>query len=270
MSKRLKKSPYKQSSKRNSMLDIQTNAGRRAKHREAEQQAGTRLREAVGNLVDKKGRPLAGHIIANIAANRLISSPGQSASYDFEASVYLFLSSLSYFPNATVSVSLLWSTFLRLLEEANPNFAREIAGTYKIPFSWYVAGFVHRLRTEYDCRPEAIVTVEIWDDNGKLNHIGVQRDGNRRTIDLNNYPESPTMLRAGSELHMYFAGEDVEQMKQIGMKRFVKEIISRKRKLAPRPGGMLHEDNLVNVAMPTESDLAAVRHDIKKYFSLLK
>jgi hypothetical protein len=55
-----KKVPYTKPSKRNPLKDIPSDAARRAKHREAEKEAETELRKALGNPTDANGQRLAG------------------------------------------------------------------------------------------------------------------------------------------------------------------------------------------------------------------
>src|SRR5580698_2734100 len=103
-----KKVPYTQPSKRNLMQDIRTVAGRRAKARSVEKMASNKLRAALGNPIDKKGKPLPGHIVTTMAASHIFSSPGQSVVNDFEATADMFLGKLTYLPSSSVSISHLW------------------------------------------------------------------------------------------------------------------------------------------------------------------
>lgn len=251
------------------MQDIHTDAARRAKILAAEKEADTKLRSALGNPTDKKGRPVAGHIVRAIAASHLVSSAVQSVAYDFGFAADTFLCKLTYHPAYMMHVSSLWKVFLNLLETADANFAREIARGYESAFNWYVVGCLQRIHAEYDHLPDAIVTVEIWDFKGQYKHIAVQRDGNRRELQRDAPPDPPMLLRAGTEVHEFIAANDLKRMRQIGFERFFAEIKSGKHKLSPRTLRLLHEDTLINVALPTASDLTEIRRYLKSFFSLL-
>lgn len=270
MKKARKKVPYTKASKRNVMRDVRTDAGRRAKARSADKAAIEKLRAVLGHPADKKGKPLAGHLVKTLAAGRLASSVGQNVEYDFRAAVEMFLGGLKYLPGFSVSVDFLWKTLIGTLEKADAQFMREVVNDYQTVFRWYVAGYVHRIKGEYDRLPGAIVAVEVWTTKKKQRRlVAVQRDGNRREFQQKDWPESPTLLRAGTEFQPALAASDVDKIRRIGAKRFLREIVSKKRKLTPPASGPLHEDMLVNVAMPTEAELSAIQRDIKGYFSLI-
>jgi hypothetical protein len=264
-----KKVPYSKPSKRNPMQDIHTDAARRAKILAAEKEADTKLRSVLGNPTDKKGRPVAGHIVRAIAASHLVSSAVQSVAYDFGFAADTFLRKLTYHPAYMVRVSSLWKVFLNLLETADANFAREIARGYESAFNWYVVGCLQRIHAEYDRLPNAIVTVEIWDFKGQYKQIAVQRDGHRRELQRDAPPDPPMLLRAGAEVREFIAANDLKRMRQIGFKRFFTEIESGQRHHSPRSLQLLHEDTLINVAPPTEPELAEIRRFLTSWCSLL-
>lgn len=269
MKKSRKKVPYTKPSKRNPMVDIDTDAARRAKLLSAEKEAAAKLRAALDDPKNNKGKPVAGHVVMAIAASHLISSAGQSVTDDFGFAVDAFLSKFKYQPASMVSISSLWRTFLDLVQAADAHFAREIAYGYNSAFRWYVAGFLHRIKSEYDRLPNAIVTVEIWDIKGQFKHIAVQRDGVRRLLPPDKFPEPPMLLQAGTEVHEFIAVNDLKLMSKIGFKRFFAEIKSGKRKLTPRSLKLLHEDTLINVACPPDSDLVEIRRYLTSWFSLV-
>jgi len=269
MKKPRERVPYTKPSKRNPMQDIHTDAARRAKLLAAEKDADARLRSALGNPTDKRGKPVAGHIVRTMAASHLVSSAGQSVADDFVFAAGMFLSKLKYQLAYAVSVSSLWKTFLDLVEAADAHFAREIAYGYESAFRWYVAGCVQRIDSEYDRLPDAIVSFEIWNNKGQRKFIAVQQDGVRRVYPPDKFPEPPMLLRAGTKVHEFIAVKDLKQMRQIGFKRFCAEIRSGKRKLSPRSLILVHEDTLINVARPNDSDLAEIRRNLTGFFLLL-
>src|SRR6266508_416380 len=91
MKKLRKKVAYRTASKRNLMMDILTDAGRRAKHRAAEKLAEAELRAALDYPRDEKGKPIAGHIVKTIAASFIHPSSGIDRAIDFEFAAGQFL-----------------------------------------------------------------------------------------------------------------------------------------------------------------------------------
>src|ERR1043166_662087 len=96
MKKDKQKVAYHKESKRNVMNDVLTEAGRRAKNRAAEKEAEGRLRRALENPTDTNGKPIAGHLLKRIAAERLVTSIGPCSAGTFDYAARIFLAELKY------------------------------------------------------------------------------------------------------------------------------------------------------------------------------
>ena len=263
MKKSCKKVPYNKQSKRNPMLDIQSDAGRRAKNRVAEKKSDNELRAALAYPKDGKGKPIAGHLVKTLAANQLRANPGKSHALDFEFALEEFLSKLTYqrWGYAT-TISSLWRTFLELIEETDPENVRQVAETRERDFRFCVLGHVHRLNLEYDRLPYALEAIEIWRGRKGITQIGVQRDGQRRVIPHDEPPEPPMVWHAGSKISVFIAPRDLERMRKMGCDRFVAAYKAGKIELSPRPLALLTEDTILNVAPPAAADLVEVRNNL--------
>ena len=119
MKKPQKKVAYLKPGKRNPMQDIQTNAARRAKVLAAARQAESRLRTALNHPTNPNGKPVAAHLVTKIAAERLQSWDGSNHNSNFDFAAMIFLEKLEYQPGCTTSISTLWKTFLKLVEDAD-------------------------------------------------------------------------------------------------------------------------------------------------------
>jgi hypothetical protein len=267
MKKPRKKVPYKKPSKRNPVLDIQSDAGRRAKNRVAEKTSDNELRAALAYPKDGKGKPIAGHLVKTLAANQLRANPGTSHALDFEFAVEQFLSKLTYqrWGYAT-TISSLWKTFLKLIGETDPENVRQVAQTRERDFRFCVVGHVHRLNLEYDRLPYAIEVIEIWRGRKGVTQIGVQRDGQRRVIPHDQPPEPPMVWHAGGSVSVFIAPEDLKRMRKMGYDRFVAAYKAGKIELSPRPLELLTEDTVMNVAPPTAADLVELRKNLAMIF----
>jgi len=262
MKKPRKRVPYYKPSKRSLMKDIFTDAGRRALNRAAEKEAENCLRAALDNPTDTKGKPIAAHLLKKIAAERLVTSEGSDPIVDFYYATEAFISKVRYRWGCGLSISSLWRTFLRLVQEADPRKAAEFAKHYDSAFRWYVAGHMHRLHMEYEERPDAIVKVEIWHKRNECFFVGVQRDGDRRMMPSDCPPEFPILLFAGAKMHHFIAPKDLVRIKRMGSKRFLAALKSGKIKFSQRPEALLDQDTLLNITPPTDDDLPEIRRSL--------
>lgn len=246
MKKSRKKVPYSQPSKRNPMVDVPTNAARRAKTLESEKAADARLRAALGNPKDVHGKPVPGHIVSTMAASHLVAVPGLNIADDFTYIANTFLAKLRYQHGCIVSVTALWKSFLHLLDSVDTSFAQKIIN-YEIPFRWYTAGYIAKIASEYDLMPSAIATVEIWEDEKGFRQIAVQRDGTRREIRPEDYfPEPPMLFCPGTTVSEGMAA----------------------RGSFPSSQKIFYEDSLINVATPEPSEVEEIRKKFSSWSAL--
>jgi hypothetical protein len=260
------KVPYRQPGKRNPVKDVLTDAGRRAMNRAAEKEAEISLRTSLENPTDAKGKPVAGHVVKKIAAERLLTLAGSNLDFDFHFAAGAFVSKLKYQWGCATSVSDLWKTFLELIQAAELDQAVEFAKRYASAFRWVVAGHVHRLALQYQERPNAIVTIEVWQKKKQIFHVGVQRDGKRRMIPLDRSPEHPTIVFAGSKIHQFIALKDFIRIMGRGNKRIEAALKSGISKFSFPPEALVDEDIALNVSPPKDEDLAKIRRMFSALF----
>ncbi len=263
MRKPREKVPYRKPSKRNPMLDIPTEAARRAKVLAAEREADSRLRTALDNPTNARGKPVAAHLLKKIAAECLITREGSNHNRAFDFATKAFMQKLNYQWGCAPSISALWKTFLSLVAEVDPDCAAGFAKNYASAFRWCLAGHVHRLDMERDALPNSIVVVEIWKTRTGDIAVGIQRDGRRRLIPTDQPPDIPMIIFAGSKIHHFPASQDLKRIekmvKEIGERRLFAELESGRFKFSARPVALVDEDAVLNVARPADDDLAAIR-----------
>ncbi len=263
------KAVYRRAGKRNVMKDISTPAGRQAKNRNAEKIAEQKLRKALDHPKDEKGKPVSGHLVTTLAANRLHAVSEHDCEWDFEITSGLFLEKLTYQPwGYATTVASLWDTFLQMVEKANIDSACDFAKFYRRDFKLYVIGHVQRLNLEYSRLPGALKTIEIYIQDNRETNFGVQNDGVRRFLPLDAPPEHPVFVRAGSRLALWLAPEDRRRLIQFGHDEFFKALASKKFKLSPRPKELFTEDTLLNVAPPNGVDLDEIGKAIHSLLAL--
>jgi hypothetical protein len=261
---------YKKPSKRSPLVDIPTDAARRAKVLEAEKHAKSRLRVALGNPTDSRGKPVAGHVVTKIAADQLLATSDGSTVLDFEYLAHKFMSGLSYRHGFSIPVAGLWNTFIRQVEAGDADFAVTIARGFETAFRWYLAGYIHLIESDYAKLPHSIEMIEIWDGIKGHRLVAVQRDGNRRALERDQAPEHPALIRAGTKIYEFVARQDLRLMKQIGNAKFLAELKTGKRALSPRALILMTEDTLINIQPPSPASLEAFRQQVASCCSLNK
>ena len=255
-----KKDTYVKVGKRNAMTDILTDAGRRAKNRAAEKEAEERLRNALQNPTDSKGKPVAAHELTRMAAERVTTS-GSDSRGKFGFASRIFLSHLKYQWGSAPSVSELWKLFLSLARKVDSESASDFAKNYEFAFRWCLAGHLNRIESEYLQRPEAIVMVEIYEDKAGVFSVARLQDGSRRVMLKDAPPEQPMIAFAGSRIHSFLAPRDLKKLRQLGAKAALAALESGRFKFSERPLEILDEDMVLNVARPTPDSLAKIQRD---------
>lgn len=243
------------------MLDIATPAGRRAKNLAANKEADLRLSDALGRPCKLNGQPLSGHLLKTIAASRLTARDGTSYVNLFEYAAQDFFRYLKYSWGLSPTVHGIWQSFIDVVASVDKEMASEFLRNYQAAFRWCLIGHVQRMGIEHGALPDSIQKVEIWRGKRETVAVGVQNDGERRILPKDRPSEQPTLVSAGCTINQFIAPKDLETMRKIGHERFLEELKSGKR--SSRPAVLVTEEALLNVAVPDEAELAAIRRDIQ-------
>ncbi len=190
---------------------IKTDAKRAKDYRQTNAAALEAIRRAL--KLPKESVPK----VLSIAAARFENAGPDNPVLDFDCAAEAYLRELTWQVGSAVPVRHYWNQMLEVVATHAPQLASEFAKNHSQDFRWCLTGHIHRLRLEYDQRPDAVEFIEIWQrEGGQRVFVAVRHDGKRYQLDRSDFPRfGPWICPAGGRYPGAKTG-DVKGLKDIG------------------------------------------------------
>lgn len=220
-----------------------------------------RLTKNLGRLKAVQGCPSVNHSQAvEMAADNLASQPAGGLARFLLSLAHVFFEPLEYQLAQVNPVDHYWRKFVDLVEAQDQNFAQALlTGGYEQSFRWLAFGHVQRLSVLFEQRPEAVKTVEIYEDSvGKITPVARCNDGKSFVIPEDYFNEAPEVYFPGERFTLPVHPDDAKRLEGQPKQIWVP---TSPEPLKARPTELLRQALLVNVGLP--DDISRVEERMK-------